>query len=117
MSAFPSTRRQMLASSPGLSLLSLHYSGTRARTSGSPSPDGIEGWSADLQEPNDTIAVHGPGYQASPATDPPRLQKLIDLEVDYLVAVLKLIDARNVHRLHLERSGLLAVRRFPRQGA
>ncbi|KAM5538590.1 hypothetical protein V8D89_007619 [Ganoderma adspersum] len=98
--------RKMLASSPSLERLSLHYSGPRARTSGAPTPDGIEWWGADPPGPDDAQA-HGPGYQAPPAVDPvylPRLQeiKLIDLEADYLVAVFKSIDAPNVRQLHLE---------------
>ena len=99
-------RRKMLASSPNLERLSLHYSGPRARTSGAPTPDGIEWWGADPPGPDDAQA-HGPGYQAPPAVDPvylPRLQeiKLIDLESDYLVAVFKSIDAPNVRHLTLE---------------
>ncbi|PIL22967.1 hypothetical protein GSI_15664 [Ganoderma sinense ZZ0214-1] len=100
--------RKMLASSPSLERLSLHYSGPRARTSGAPTPDGIEWWGADPPGPGDpTPGAHGAGYQAPPAADPvflPRLQeiKLIDLEADYLVAVFKSIDAPNVRRLHLE---------------
>ncbi|KAI1794762.1 hypothetical protein LXA43DRAFT_883166, partial [Ganoderma leucocontextum] len=98
--------RKMLASSPALERLCLHYSGPCARTSGAPTPDGIEWWGANPPDPDDPQA-HAPGYVAPPAADPvhlPRLReiRLIDLEPDYLVAVFKSIDAPNVRALHLE---------------
>ncbi|TBU23258.1 hypothetical protein BD311DRAFT_731651 [Dichomitus squalens] len=96
--------RTMLAASPALERLSLHYSGPRARASGAVPPDGIEWWGADPPGPDAALA---PGHVPPPSAAPvllPCLQEiqLNDLESDYLIAVFKSIDAPNLRSLYLE---------------